>query len=74
MEHRRTGRFTESHDLRPVLRPDLSRRAHRTIGRGAADAAREWQAYYSTWTAWNHLRTSTGVIAAVLMVAGLRYR
>jgi uncharacterized membrane protein len=45
-----------------------------TIDPGATDAAREWQAYYSTWTAWHHLRTSTGVIAAVLMVAGLRYR
>ena len=38
-----------------------------------ADAAREWQAYYSTWTAWNHVRTATSVIAAALMAVGLRY-
>ena len=43
-------------------------------GLSIADAAREWQAYYSTWTAWNHVRTATGVVAAILMVVGLRYR
>src|SRR6478752_8987524 len=26
-------------------------------GLSTADAAREWQAYFSTWTAWNHART-----------------
>ena len=40
----------------------------------AADAAREWQAYFSTWTAWNHVRAATSFIAAILMLVGLRYR
>ncbi|MGX9788524.1 anthrone oxygenase family protein [Mycobacterium sp. MMS18-G62] len=44
------------------------------VGLSPADAAREWQAYFSTWTAWNHVRTATGVIAAALMLVGLRYR
>ena len=39
-----------------------------------ADAAREWAAYLSTWTAWNHVRTVTSVIASALMLIGLRYR
>lgn len=39
-----------------------------------ADAAREWLAYYSTWTAWNHVRTAAGFIGAVLLLIGLRYR
>lgn len=43
-------------------------------GLSVADAAREWQAYLSTWTAWNHVRTATGFVAAVLMLIGLRYR
>ena len=43
-------------------------------GVAVADAAREWQAYYSRWTAWNHARTATAVIASALMLIGLRYR
>jgi len=43
-------------------------------GLSPADAAREWQAYLSTWTAWNHVRSATGVIGAALMLIGLRYR
>jgi len=43
-------------------------------GLSVADAAREWQAYLSTWTAWNHVRTATAVVAAALMLIGLRYR
>ena len=43
-------------------------------GLSVADAAREWQAYFSTWTAWNHVRAATSTIAAVLMLFGLRYR
>lgn len=39
-----------------------------------ADAAREWQAYLSAWTAWNHARTATAIIASALMLIGLRYR
>lgn len=39
-----------------------------------ADAAAEWQAYFSTWTAWNHVRTASGFIGAVLLLTGLRYR
>lgn len=37
----------------------------------AADAAREWQTYYSAWTAWNHVRTVTGFVAAGLLLLGL---
>ena len=44
------------------------------VGLSAADAAREWQAYFSTWTAWNHARTATSFIGAALLLAGLRYR
>ncbi|HEX9833265.1 MAG TPA: anthrone oxygenase family protein [Mycobacterium sp.] len=44
------------------------------VGLSVADAAREWQAYLSTWTAWNHVRAATSIIAAVLMLVGLRYR
>lgn len=43
-------------------------------GLSLADAAREWQAYLSTWTAWNHARTVTAIVAPVLMLIGLRYR
>jgi uncharacterized membrane protein len=38
------------------------------------DAAREWQAYFSTWTAWNHARAVTSFIGAALLLVGLRYR
>lgn len=38
------------------------------------DAAQEWQAYLSTWTAWNHVRAGTSIVAAMLMLLGLRYR
>jgi uncharacterized membrane protein len=40
----------------------------------AADAAREWQAYLSSWTAWNHLRTVTAFGAAALLLVGLSHR
>ena len=43
-------------------------------GISVADAAREWQAYFWTWTAWNHVRTVTAVIASALMLIGVRYR
>jgi uncharacterized membrane protein len=42
------------------------------VGLSAADAAREWSAYFSTWTAWNHVRTATGFIGALLMMIGVR--
>jgi uncharacterized membrane protein len=44
------------------------------VGLSAADAAREWQAYLSTWTAWNHVRSASGFVAAALLLVGLRYR
>lgn len=44
------------------------------VGLSAADAAREWQAYFSTWTAWNHARTVTSFVGAALLLLGLRYR
>ena len=40
-------------------------------GLSAADTAREWQAYFSTWTAWNHVRTAAGFVGAALMAVGL---
>ncbi len=40
-------------------------------GLSLADAAREWQAYLGTWTAWNHARTATAIAASVLMLIGL---
>ena len=43
-------------------------------GVSAADAAREWRAYVSTWTAWNHVRSATSIIGAALMLVGVRYR
>lgn len=43
-------------------------------GLSVADAAIQWQAYLSTWTAWNHVRAAASFIAAVLMLVGLRYR
>ncbi|MDT7722776.1 MAG: hypothetical protein QOE94_3787 [Mycobacterium sp.] len=43
-------------------------------GLSVVDAARDWQAYFSSWTAWNHVRSATGIIGAALMLAGLRYR
>jgi len=43
-------------------------------GLSAADAALQWQAYLSPWTAWNHVRAASGVIAAGLLLAGLHYR
>jgi uncharacterized membrane protein len=44
------------------------------VGLSPADAAREWQAYFTAWTNWNHVRTATSFIAAVVMLAGLHYR
>ncbi|WP_099042686.1 DUF1772 domain-containing protein [Mycobacterium neglectum] len=43
-------------------------------GLSVADAAIQWQAYLSTWTAWNHVRAAASLAAAVLMLVGLRYR
>ncbi|MCT7661714.1 DUF1772 domain-containing protein [Mycobacterium sp. CPCC 205710] len=39
-----------------------------------AEAATEWQAYFSTWTNWNHIRTATSALAAALMLIGLSHR
>jgi len=39
-----------------------------------AGAAREWHAYMSSWTAWNHVRTAASIVGSALMVAGLQYR
>jgi uncharacterized membrane protein len=44
------------------------------VGLSPADAAREWQAYLSSWTAWNHVRAVTSFVAAALMSFGIRYR
>ena len=39
-------------------------------GLSAADAAREWAAYYRPWTAWNHVRTAAALVGAVLLLMG----
>ena len=44
------------------------------VGLSAADATREWQVYFSTWTAWNHVRTVTSFVGAALLLFGIRYR
>ena len=44
------------------------------VGLSPAAAVREWQAYFTTWTNWNHVRTATSFIAAVVMLIGVRYR
>lgn len=36
-----------------------------------ADATREWRAYLSAWTVWNHVRTLSGIAAAAVLVTGL---
>ena len=38
------------------------------------EAARQWQAYFVSWTAWNHVRSATGVLAAILMLIGSAQR
>lgn len=43
-------------------------------GLSVADAARDWQAYLSSWTAWNHVRAATGLVSAVLLLIGLAQR
>src|ERR1700737_3091927 len=43
-------------------------------GLSVVDAAREWQAYFSTWTAWNHARTVTSFVGGARLLAGLGYR
>jgi uncharacterized membrane protein len=40
----------------------------------AADAVRDWQAYLGPWTAWNHVRSVSGLVAAALFLIGLRAR
>lgn len=37
----------------------------------SAEGARLWADYVKTWTAWNHVRTISGLAAASLMMAGL---
>ncbi len=43
-------------------------------GLSAADALREWRAYFEPWTAWNHVRTVAPLLSAVLFLVGLRSR
>lgn len=37
----------------------------------AAEAAAYWADYLRSWTAWNHLRSATGVAAMALLIIGL---
>ncbi|WP_343228057.1 anthrone oxygenase family protein [Skermania piniformis] len=39
----------------------------------AADAAREWQRYADSWTAWNHVRTIAPLLGSALLLVGARY-
>lgn len=43
-------------------------------GLSAAEAARQWAAYYGPWTAWNHVRTVAPLLGAVLLLIGVRHR
>jgi uncharacterized membrane protein len=43
-------------------------------GVSVADAAREWAAYMSSWTGWNHVRSATGIVGAGLLSIGLLYQ
>jgi uncharacterized membrane protein len=43
-------------------------------GLSATDVAREWQAYLSNWTAWNHVRAAAGLVSAILLLVGLAHR
>jgi uncharacterized membrane protein len=38
-----------------------------------ADALREWNAYLTPWTAWNHVRAAAPLAGSVLMLVGLRH-
>jgi uncharacterized membrane protein len=44
------------------------------VGLSPPDAAREWRHYFTTWTAWNHVRSISGFVGAALLLVGLRYR
>ena len=39
----------------------------------SAEGAATWARYLSTWTAWNHARTATGVLAAACFIIGWRW-
>lgn len=41
---------------------------------GSAEAVTLWNDYLLTWTAWNHVRTGTAVLAALLLAAALVVR
>jgi uncharacterized membrane protein len=38
----------------------------------SAEGARVWARYLVEWTLWNHVRTATGILAAVLLTLALR--
>jgi uncharacterized membrane protein len=40
----------------------------------SSDGARLWAGYVSSWTAWNHVRTLSGLTAAALMTIGICLR
>ena len=39
----------------------------------SSDAARFWPTFVRRWTAWNHLRTVSGIVAAALLLMGMRH-
>jgi len=43
-----------------------------TIDPNTADAARQWPAYSSGWTAWNHVRTIAPIASAAMFTTALR--
>jgi uncharacterized membrane protein len=42
------------------------------IDPASSEADRFWPAYVRTWTAWNHVRTVSGIVAAALLLAAIR--
>ncbi|WP_413232680.1 hypothetical protein [Mycolicibacterium sp. 050158] len=43
-------------------------------GPSAADALREWQAYPTPRTVWNHVRTAAPLLGSALMLVGSHQR
>jgi uncharacterized membrane protein len=44
------------------------------VSPASPEGARLWAAYLSTWSAWNHVRTTAALAAAVLFTLGFRFR
>lgn len=40
------------------------------VNPASGDGARLWSSYLSTWTAWNHVRTASALVASALLIIG----